>query len=73
VLTAKLSKIVQRTTFSLWSEFPNLPFVRLVVKQKVGFLGGRTALLSPGFGKLGWRRALLLRVAGRKSGVSEAN
>jgi hypothetical protein len=27
----------------------------------------------PDFGKLGWRRALLLRVAGWKSGVSEAN
>jgi hypothetical protein len=30
-----LSKIVQRTTFSLWSEFLTLPFVRLSVKQKV--------------------------------------
>ena len=30
-----LSKIVQRTTFSLWSEFLNLPFVRLYVKRNL--------------------------------------
>jgi hypothetical protein len=29
-----LSKIVQRTTFSLWSELLTLPFVRFYVKQK---------------------------------------
>jgi len=28
------SKIVQRTTFSLWSESLTLPFVRFSVKQK---------------------------------------
>jgi hypothetical protein len=30
-----LSKIVQRTTFSPWSESPNLPFVRFLVKPKI--------------------------------------
>jgi hypothetical protein len=29
-----MSKIVQGTTFSLWSESLNLPFVRPIVKQK---------------------------------------
>jgi hypothetical protein len=29
-----MSKIVQGTTFSLWSEFSTLPFVRFPVKQK---------------------------------------
>jgi hypothetical protein len=29
-----MSKIVQHTTFSLWSEFLTLPFVRSVVKEK---------------------------------------
>jgi hypothetical protein len=38
-----LSKIVQHTTFSLWSEFLNLPFVRLYVKQKRRRLVKRTA------------------------------
>jgi hypothetical protein len=32
-----LSKTVQRTAFSLWSELPTLPFVRHYVKQKTGF------------------------------------
>jgi hypothetical protein len=30
-----LSKSVQRTTFSPWSESPNLPFVRFIVKPKI--------------------------------------
>jgi hypothetical protein len=35
-----LSKTVHRTAFSLWSEFPTLPFVRFYVKQNQhGFAG----------------------------------
>jgi len=30
-----LSKIVRYTSFSLWSEFPTLPFVRFCVKPKI--------------------------------------
>jgi hypothetical protein len=41
LLAAKFSKTVHCTTFSLWSESPNLPFVRPSCQVKITFAGGK--------------------------------
>jgi len=67
-----MSKTVQHTTFSLWSEFLTLPFVRFFVKGKRAFFSRKKSAAAKKLSAHGVEQAFRLAVKSKEKPLPRA-